>query len=123
MMGVAQLYYPMFVEVLDNYYFPLDLKHLAVIESALIPYARSRAGATGLWQFMPYTGKHMGMKINLSFDERKSILMSTQKACEYFNNSNRIFDDWLLSIASYNCGAGNIQKAIRRAGGGQKTFW
>jgi membrane-bound lytic murein transglycosylase D len=72
---------------------------------------------------MPYTGKHMGMTINYSLDERKSIITSTEKACEYFQNSQAIFDNWLLSIASYNCGAGNVQKAIRRAGGNKTSFW
>jgi len=90
----------------------------------LNPNAVSWAGATGLWQFMPYTGKYMGMTINYSLDERKSIVTSTEKACEYFSNSQSLFDNWLLSIASYNCGAGNVQKAIRRAGGGDdKSFW
>jgi membrane-bound lytic murein transglycosylase D len=72
---------------------------------------------------MPYTGKLMGMKINVSLDERKSIIASTETACDYFKNSQMLFDDWLMSIASYNCGAGNVKRAIRRAGGGKKSFW
>ena len=117
------LYFPIFEEILDKKGLPTELKYVSVIESSLNPNAVSWAGATGLWQFMPNTGKHMGMTINYSLDERKSILASTAKACEYFSNSQAIFDDWLLSIASYNCGAGNVQRAIRRAGGGKKTFW
>lgn len=117
------LYFPVFEEILDKNGLPTELKYVSIIESALNPNAVSWCGATGLWQFMPYTGKNMGMKISYSVDERKSILTSTQKACEYFKNSYGMFDDWLLAIASYNCGPGNVQKALRRAGGGEKSFW
>lgn len=117
------LYFPIFEEILDKNSMPTELKYVSVIESALNPNAVSWCGATGLWQFMPYTGKLMGMKINYSVDERKSIIASTEKACEYFQNSQNIFNNWLLSIASYNCGAGNVMKAMRRAGGKTKDFW
>ena len=117
------LYFPVFEEILDKNNLPTELKYVSIIESALNPNAVSWCGATGLWQFMPYTGKNMGMKINYTIDERKSILTSTQKASDYFKNSYGLFDDWLLAIASYNCGPGNVQKALRRAGGEKKNFW
>lgn len=101
---------------------PTELKYISVIESNLNPSAVSWCGATGLWQFMPYTGKLMGMRIGYPCDDRKSIVESTQKACEYFANSQSIFNNWLMSIASYNCGPGNVQKAIRRSGG-KTNFW
>lgn len=115
-------YFPIYEQVLDKYKLPQELKYVSIIESHLNPNAVSWCGATGLWQFMPYTGKSMGMKIDYTLDERKSIITSTEKACEYFANSYKIFGDWLLAIASYNCGPGNVQKAINRAGG-VKDFW
>lgn len=116
-----QLYFPIFEQVLDKYNLPQELKYVSIIESNLNPVAQSWCGAMGLWQFMPYTGKSMGMRIDYSIDERKGIMASTEKACEYFTNSNNLFNDWLLSISSYNCGAGNVNKAIKRAG--TTDFW
>jgi membrane-bound lytic murein transglycosylase D len=117
-----QLYFPLYEQVLDKYNLPQELKYVSIIESHLNPNAVSWCGATGLWQFMPYTGRSMGMRIDYSMDERKSIIRSTEKACEYFRNSYNQFGDWLLAIASYNCGAGNVQRAINMAGG-SKDFW
>lgn len=122
MMGVAQLYYPMFEEVLDKYNIPLELKHLAVIESALIPYARSRAGATGLWQFMYPTGKMYGLNVTSYLDERCDPYKATVAAAEYLKNLYSMFGDWQMVLAAYNAGPGTISKAIRRSGG-KKTYW
>jgi membrane-bound lytic murein transglycosylase D len=122
MMGVAQLYYPMFEEVLDKYNIPLELKHLAVIESALIPYARSRAGAMGLWQFMYPTGKMYGLKVTSYIDERCDPYKATVAAAEYLRSLYNMFHDWQMVLAAYNAGPGTISKAIRRSGG-KRTYW
>lgn len=122
MMGVAQLYYPMFEEVLDKYNIPLELKHLAVIESALIPYARSRAGAMGLWQFMYPTGKMFGLNVSSYIDERCDPYKATVAAAEYLKSLYSMFGDWQMVLAAYNAGPGTISKAIRRSGG-KKTYW
>lgn len=116
-----QLYFPIFEQVLDKYNLPQELKYVSIIESNLNPVAQSWCGAMGLWQFMPYTGRSMGMRIDYSIDERKGIITSTEKACEFFTNSFNMLNDWLLAISSYNCGPGNVNKAIRRAG--TRDFW
>lgn len=122
MMGVAQLYYPMFEEVMDKYNIPLELKHLAVIESALIPYARSHAGATGLWQFMYPTGKMYGLHVTSYVDQRCDPYKATVAAAEYLKSLYNMFGDWQMVLAAYNAGPGTITKAIRRSGG-KKTYW
>jgi membrane-bound lytic murein transglycosylase D len=116
-----QLYFPIFEQVLDKYNLPQELKYVSIIESNLNPVAQSWCGAMGLWQFMPYTGRSMGMRIDYSIDERKSIMGSTAKACEFFTNSYTLLNDWLLAISSYNCGPGNVNKAIKRAG--SRDYW
>ncbi|GAB4130938.1 MAG: lytic transglycosylase domain-containing protein [Bacteroidia bacterium] len=123
MLGLSQLYYPMFEEQLDKYNLPLELKHLAVIESALNPTATSRAGARGLWQFMYTTGKMYGLEVTSYVDERCDPLQSTIAACEYLQFLYGMFGDWQIVLAAYNAGPGTINKAIRRAGGGKKTYW
>lgn len=122
MMGLSQLYFPIFEEELDRMGMPLELKYLSVVESALNPHARSRVGATGLWQFMLATGRMYGLKVDSYVDERKDPHKSTIAAFKYLSNSYEEFGDWLLAIASYNCGPGNVRKAIRRSGG-QMDFW
>jgi membrane-bound lytic murein transglycosylase D len=121
-MGLAQLYFPLFEQTLDNNDLPLEFKYLSIVESALNPVAKSRVGATGLWQFMLQTGKLYNLKVNSYIDERRDPVKSTQAACEYFKNMYAIYHDWLLVIASYNCGAGNVNKAIARSGG-KTNFW
>jgi len=121
-MGLAQLYFPLFEQTLDQNDLPLEFKYLSIVESALIPTAKSRMGATGIWQFMLQTGKMYNLKVNSFIDERRDPVKSTQAACDYFKNMYAIYNDWLLVIASYNCGAGNVNKAIARSGG-KRTFW
>ena len=122
MMGLSQLYYPMFEEVFDRYNIPLELKHLAVIESALNPIARSKCGATGLWQFMYPTGKMYGLNVTSYIDERSNVYKATEAAAEYLKSLYGMFGDWQMVLAAYNAGPGTISKAIRRSGG-KKTYW
>lgn len=121
-MGLANLYFPLFEQTLDQNDLPLEFKYLSIVESALNPTAKSRVGATGLWQFMLQTGKLYNLKVNSYVDERRDPVKSTQAACDYFKNMYAIYHDWLLVIASYNCGAGNVNKAIARSGG-KTNFW
>jgi membrane-bound lytic murein transglycosylase D len=118
----SQYYFPQFEEALDREKMPMELKYLAVIESALNPNAVSPVGAAGMWQFMAPTGRMYGLKTSAHYDERRDVTKSTDAAIKYLRNSYRIYGDWLLVIASYNCGPGNVNKAIRKAGG-VKNFW
>ncbi|MDR1562708.1 MAG: transglycosylase SLT domain-containing protein [Dysgonamonadaceae bacterium] len=122
MLGLESLYFPMIEENLDRYGLPLELKYLAIIESALNTTALSRAGAAGLWQFMLPTAKLYGLEINSLIDERLDPNKSTEAACRFLKDLYNIYQDWNLAIAAYNCGAGNVNKAVRRAGG-NKDFW
>ena len=121
-LGLSQIYFPLFEEQLDKYQMPLELKYLAVIESALNPIANSRAGAKGLWQFMYGTGKVYGLKISSYVDDRFDPIKSTIAACEHLTDLYNIYGNWSLALAAYNSGAGNVNKAIRRSGGA-KDFW
>ena len=112
----------MFEEVLDKYNLPLEIKYLAIVESSLNPRAKSRVGATGLWQFMFSTGKHYGLEVNSYVDERCDPLRSTNAAAKYLSALYKIFGDWDLALAAYNSGPGNVTKAIRRSGG-YKNYW
>lgn len=122
MLTWSQYYFPDFEAALDKANMPVELKYMAVIESALNPNAVSPVGAAGMWQFMPATGRMYGLKTGSQYDERRDVPKSTEAAIKYLQNSYRIYGDWLLVIASYNCGPGNVNKAIKRAGG-IKNFW
>ena len=121
-MGLSNLYFPIFEEALDREGLPLEFKYLSIVESALNPIAVSRVGATGIWQFMYNTGLQYNLKVNSYTDERRDPIKSTQAACQYFKDMYNIYGDWLLVIAAYNCGAGNVNKAIKRSGG-KTNFW
>lgn len=123
MLGMSLYYMPIFEAALDRYNMPLELKYLPVIESALNPVAVSRAGATGLWQFMLATAQGEGLEVNSVVDERRDPYRSSDAAARYLKKLYDIFGDWSLAIASYNCGPGNVTKAIRRAGFNAKDFW
>ncbi len=117
MLGLSEVYFPMFEEILDSYGLPLELKYLAVVESALNPTAGSHAGAKGLWQFMYGTGKGYGLTTTSYVDDRYDPYKSTIAACQHLRDLYNIYHDWALVLAAYNSGAGNVNKAIRRAGG------
>lgn len=122
MLGAQNLYIPVFEEALEAYGLPLELKYLPVIESALNPQAVSHAGATGLWQFMITTGKRYGLEVNSLVDERKDLVKASYAAVHYLSDLYKIFGDWNLVIAAYNCGADKINHAIHRAKG-EKDYW
>ena len=122
LLGLSYIYFPLFEGMLDKYELPLELKYLAVIESALNPIAGSRAGAKGLWQFMYGTGKVYGLKATSLVDDRFDPYLSTDAACRHLKDLYDLYEDWFLVLAAYNSGVGNVNKAIRRAGG-TKNYW
>jgi membrane-bound lytic murein transglycosylase D len=121
-LGLSEVYFPLFEEYLDKYNMPLELKYLAVVESALNPRANSRAGAKGLWQFMYRTGKMYGLKSTSLVEDRFDPYKATDAACRHLTDLYEIYGNWSLALAAYNSGAGNVNKAIRRAGG-VKSYW
>ena len=121
MLALSQYYFPIFEEIFDRYGLPKELKYMAVIESAFNPVAVSRAGAKGMWQFMYNTAKMYGLTINSFVDERLDPVKSAHAAARYMRDAYRIFGDWNLAISSYNCGSGNVNKAMRRSG--SREFW
>ena len=122
LIGLSEYYFPMFEENLSKYDVPLEVKYLAIVESALNPTAKSRVGATGLWQFMYPTGKQYNLDVNSFVDERSDPLKSSEAAAKYMSDLFKIFGDWDLVLASYNAGPGNVSKAIRRSGG-YSNYW
>ncbi|MBE6339593.1 MAG: transglycosylase SLT domain-containing protein [Marinilabiliaceae bacterium] len=122
MLSNAQYYFPMFEEILDANNMPLELKFLPIIESALNPRALSRVGASGLWQFMYYTGKRYNLDVTSYVDERRDPVKASQAAARYLGDLYTIYGDWQLAIAAYNCGPGNVNRAIARSGG-ERSFW
>lgn len=122
MLTKSQFYFPLFEQELDNYNIPLEIKYLAIVESALNPRAKSRVGATGLWQFMYSTGKMYNLDVSSYVDERRDPIMATTAAAKYLKKLYEIFNDWDLALAAYNSGPGNVNKAIRRSGG-YKNYW
>ncbi|OIQ31067.1 MAG: lytic transglycosylase [Bacteroidetes bacterium MedPE-SWsnd-G2] len=122
LLTLSDYYFPMFEASLDNYDIPLEVKYLAIVESALKPRAKSRVGATGLWQFMFSTGKMYGLDVSSYVDERSDPILSTEAASKYLAKLYTIFGDWDLALAAYNSGPGNVSKAIRRSGG-YENYW
>jgi len=122
MLTASQFYFPLFEQELDAHDLPLEIKYLAIVESALNPRARSRVGAKGLWQFMYGTGKMYDLDVSSYVDERNDPVASTKAACLYLKKLYEIYDDWDLALAAYNSGPGNVNKAIRRSGG-YENYW
>ena len=122
-LALSQYYFPIIEEELAASGLPLELRYLPIIESNLSIRATSRMGAVGLWQFMPATGKNLGLEINSLVDERCDVLKSTRAACKFLAYLYKVYGDWTLAIAAYNCGPGNVNRALTRAGENCKTFW
>lgn len=122
MLGDAEYFFPLFEAKLEEYDIPIELKYLAIVESALNPSAVSRARARGLWQFMLPTGRLYGLNVNSYVDERHDPIMATDAACRYLKDLHEMFGDWSLALAAYNSGPGNVRKAIRRSGG-KRDYW
>jgi membrane-bound lytic murein transglycosylase D len=121
-LGRKEQYFPMYEETMRNQGMPVEIQHLSIIESSLDPKIKSRVGAMGLWQFMPATGREYGMHVNPDIDERMDPEKSTLAAAKYLKALYKMFGDWEVALAAYNCGPGNVRKAIRKAGG-KTTFW
>lgn len=122
-LALSKYYFPIIEEELHAAGLPLELRYLPIIESNLSIRATSRMGAVGLWQFMPATGKNLGLEINSLVDERCDVLKSTRAACKFLAYLYKVYGDWTLAIAAYNCGPGNVNRALARAGEECKTFW
>ena len=122
MLGRGAHYFPIFEQALDRHGLPMELKYLAVVESALNPLAKSPAGAGGLWQFMHPTAKLMGLRVDSYIDERQDPERSTDAACQYLAKLHDLYGDWFMALAAYNCGPGNVNKAIRRSGN-KTNYW
>lgn len=122
-LAMSKYYFPIIEEELLSANLPLELRYLPIIESNLSIRATSRMGAVGLWQFMPATGKNLGLEINSLVDERCDVIKSTRAACKFLAYLHKVYGDWTLAIAAYNCGPGNVNRAIARAGANCKTYW